>query len=385
MQNGFTIFAIDDELIFRNILQQAFGEHRQVRTFASAEECLAALDAGMPDLFFLDIEMPGLDGYTLCRMIRERPSYTSAPIIFVSAHDDLDSRMRGFDAGGHDFVVKPFSLVELRQKVDFFEQAQSERDTLQVRVEEGETLTALILGNLDEYAVLIRFLRDLNSSEGYQDMAGNLFTLLRAYRLDGALQLRCAGQVITLNDGSAGTPLEESIFRHVQLMGRIVQFKSRAAFNYNAVSLLINNMPLSDPEACGRLRDHLAIAAETMDARLQAMLDRQGITYARSEIASVLNGVDSTLHEFRSNYAYAREFAERIVESMQQRLNELLSGLAMTDGQEEHLHNIVREGILELAACYDFGSKTEAAFNRLGQRLERTLSPVSGGAKGSPR
>lgn len=57
----------------------------------------------------------------------------------------------------------------------------------------------------------------------------------------------------------------------------------------------------------------------------------------------------------------------------------------MTDGQEENLHTIVHEGIQELAACYDFGSKTEAAFNRLGQRLERTLSPVSGGAKDSPR
>lgn len=80
----------------------------------------AALDLAAgnpPDLVLLDVMMPELDGFTVCRKLRAHPLLAQVPIILVTALDDRESRVRGFEAGADEFVSKPFDYVELRARV----------------------------------------------------------------------------------------------------------------------------------------------------------------------------------------------------------------------------------------------------------------------------
>ncbi|MFA6033015.1 MAG: response regulator [Myxococcota bacterium] len=80
-----------------------------------------AIDMAMenpPDLILLDVMMPGMDGYEVCRELRRRPKTATIPVIFVTARADTDDVVRGFDAGGMDYVTKPFRTAELRARIN---------------------------------------------------------------------------------------------------------------------------------------------------------------------------------------------------------------------------------------------------------------------------
>jgi len=105
------IWVVDDEENIRNLIKRYLEkEDFNVRTFASAEAVESALIGSTPDMFILDIMLPGSDGLSLCRRIREN---YDLPIIFVSARGEEFDRVLGLELGADDYLAKPFSPREL--------------------------------------------------------------------------------------------------------------------------------------------------------------------------------------------------------------------------------------------------------------------------------
>jgi DNA-binding response OmpR family regulator len=105
------IWVVDDEENIRNLIKRYLEkEDYNVRTFASAEAVESALIGSTPDMFILDIMLPGSDGLSLCRRIREN---YDLPIIFVSARGEEFDRVLGLELGADDYLAKPFSPREL--------------------------------------------------------------------------------------------------------------------------------------------------------------------------------------------------------------------------------------------------------------------------------
>jgi len=105
------VWVLDDEDNIRNLIKRYLEkEGYRVRTFSTAEELNNALVSSRPDMFILDIMLPGQDGLSLCRTIRE--SY-DLPVIFVSARGEEFDRVLGLELGGDDYLAKPFSPREL--------------------------------------------------------------------------------------------------------------------------------------------------------------------------------------------------------------------------------------------------------------------------------
>ena len=109
------IWVVDDEESIHNLIKLYLEkEGYKVRTFFSAEDVENALVSSTPDMFILDIMLPGSDGLALCRKIRE--NYT-LPIIFVSARGEEFDRVLGLELGADDYLAKPFSPRELVVRV----------------------------------------------------------------------------------------------------------------------------------------------------------------------------------------------------------------------------------------------------------------------------
>lgn len=105
------IWVLDDEKNIRDLIRRYLEkEDYTVRTFASAEELESALISSKPDMFILDIMLPGSDGLSLCRSIRKK---YDMPIIFVSARGEEFDRVLGLELGADDYLAKPFSPREL--------------------------------------------------------------------------------------------------------------------------------------------------------------------------------------------------------------------------------------------------------------------------------
>jgi CheY-like chemotaxis protein/anti-sigma regulatory factor (Ser/Thr protein kinase) len=117
MEHG-TILLVDDNPQILNILADLLRPlgHKIVCAAGGVIALDLAIDEP-PDLVLLDVMMPGMDGFTVCRKIRAHPLLAQIPVILVTALDDRESRVRGFEAGADEFVTKPFDYVELRARV----------------------------------------------------------------------------------------------------------------------------------------------------------------------------------------------------------------------------------------------------------------------------
>lgn len=108
------IMIIDDEIDILHMLDRYFRLNGYaVITADGAEEAVKKLNQE-PDLILLDINMPGMDGLSLCKHIR---NYVSCPILFLTANANDKDKIKGFTAGGDDYIVKPFSVDELGARV----------------------------------------------------------------------------------------------------------------------------------------------------------------------------------------------------------------------------------------------------------------------------
>ncbi len=110
------ILVIDDEAEIRHVIRVGLVDH-EVLTASSGVEGLLMAARNEPDLIILDVKMPGIDGYEVCRRLRADPEMAEIPVIFATLQDTLPDRLEGFDAGADDYVTKPFDLTELQFRI----------------------------------------------------------------------------------------------------------------------------------------------------------------------------------------------------------------------------------------------------------------------------
>ena len=114
-ENNARILVVDDEQTITDFVGYALQkEGFAVEIAANGEDALALAGQHPFDLFILDIMLPGMDGYELCRRLRSR---TSAPVLFLSARDTELDKVVGLEIGGDDYLAKPFGLRELIARV----------------------------------------------------------------------------------------------------------------------------------------------------------------------------------------------------------------------------------------------------------------------------
>ena len=113
-----TVLVVDDSHASLEVLKAQLGRAGfNVVGASTGRDAIASLDRFKPDAIILDVVMPELTGYDVCRLIREREPHRETPILFVSAACSLEERIRGLEAGGDDFIRKPYSAAELALRV----------------------------------------------------------------------------------------------------------------------------------------------------------------------------------------------------------------------------------------------------------------------------
>lgn len=145
IKNNSTILIVDDEPVGRDALEMLLTPQGYNLAFAGdGWETLTKAAELTPDLILLDVMMPDMDGFEVCRRLRGDPLLADVPIIMVTALDDRDSRLEGIEAGADDFVSKPFNRAELRTRVktitrlNRFRRLLAERKKFEWAVEQAE-------------------------------------------------------------------------------------------------------------------------------------------------------------------------------------------------------------------------------------------------------
>ena len=117
MEERFTILIVDDTETNVDILVELLSERYEIVVALDGESALEILDDQTIDLMLLDIMMPKMDGYEVCKRVKQNPDTRDIPVIFITAKIDENSIEKAYDAGGIDYVTKPFKPKELFARI----------------------------------------------------------------------------------------------------------------------------------------------------------------------------------------------------------------------------------------------------------------------------
>lgn len=350
---GFRVFVIDDDEVVREMLAVLLEDACKVTTFSSAEDYLARAAEGSPDMFLLDVTMPGMNGFDLCRRLKDDFDTQDIPVTFVSANDDLDSRLAAYEAGGEDFIVKPFDPLELQNKVKVAQRLIAEKHSLREQAGFAQRTALSAMTSMGELGVVLQFLSKSFACGSSEELGREVLAALQQYDLQGAVQLRLGAEEINLSPNGVNIPLEVGILTHVRASGRIFQFKTRAAFNYGGVTVMLNNLPLDDPDKVGRIRDNVAILAEGADARLQAIGVERENRRRQQGVVEALPQVHDALESLQDSYRRTSFHLTQHMIEFQEALMKSFVHLGLTEGQEDFLNRLANEHMQRIVAAQD--------------------------------
>lgn len=128
-----TILIIDDDKISIDLIQVLFEDEYQIIGANSAADGMKTALSMKPDLILLDIRMPGMDGYEVCKILRDNPVTTSIPIIFLTAKQEIDDEKQGLELGAIDYITKPIvhDIVKARVRNHLRQKHQHDLLTIQ--------------------------------------------------------------------------------------------------------------------------------------------------------------------------------------------------------------------------------------------------------------
>jgi two-component system cell cycle response regulator len=133
------VLVVDDILSNVKLLEAKLtAEYFEVITAFNGLECLARMDEGAPDIVLLDVMMPGMDGFEVCRRIKSNPKTAHVPVVMVTALDQPSDRVAGLDAGADDFLTKPVDDSALFARVRSLVRLKMMTDELRMRESTGQ-------------------------------------------------------------------------------------------------------------------------------------------------------------------------------------------------------------------------------------------------------
>jgi putative two-component system response regulator len=202
------ILVVDDARENRMLLERLLSTRGYiVETAENGEVALECIAASAPDVVLLDVQLPGLNGFEVCRRIKTEPATRLIPVVLVTGLSDSPSRIEGINAGADDFVNKPFdadelrarirSLVRLKQFTDDLDSAESVILSLALTVEARDACTSGHCQRLARYATMLGSALKLSDEEiaalhrgGYLHDVGKIgirdSVLLKPYKLTDA-------------------------------------------------------------------------------------------------------------------------------------------------------------------------------------------------------
>ncbi|QBJ79824.1 MULTISPECIES: two-component system response regulator [Aquitalea] len=370
-----TILVVDDVLITRRLMKAGLAHCFEVVDAESGEQALELLPQLELAAIVLDVEMqPGMDGFETCRLVRADERFAHVPVVFVSAREAVEDRLSGYEAGGEDYIVKPFSALELEAKLRRLIEASSERRRLDGQVRDASSAAMTAMVSMSEMGALLEVIKQLGAAGSMAELADALVAGLRLYGLQGCVQLRAGAGVLNRSSDGDASPLELSVLEHLAGMGRMVQFKNRMIINYPEVSLLLRDMPVEDEDRCGRLRDHLTMLVEAANVHVGSLAVLAAARQRDRQVVAVAMRMIQTLGEV-DRAQRDNQVAGRIaLEDIRQRIDEACVSMLLTNSQEVLLHRALDEGIESMLGSQ---SDTTQLQDRLSQMVQE-LRQVAG-------
>lgn len=382
MVNKPLVLVVDDDALMRELYGEALSEDFALHFALDGLDALAQLrDGPRPSAVLMDVAMPGLDGYETCRHLHKENA-DAPPVIFVSSNDRLEDRMRGYDAGGNEYLCKPVEAIELVTKIRRQIQADMQHRALHAEHEEAVMAVLSSADLAGELGVVLDFQRGLNSCSNSESLGRQLFEALARYSFEGCARIYSRGASRDLSSSGACTALEHSILDALvaQREGpRIRPFQSNTSFNFGTVVLFVRRLAMQrdadmapeESQRQGRAIDNIALLMEAAVSRLQA-IEGEGALQDLGNTRRLIGVATQAMHDVAQRNERMAEQVRQAFESLQSEMDVNFIHLGLSSSQEESVSELIRSHGAHVQAVLEQNRATE-------QVLRRVILDLKGG------
>ncbi len=368
------ILCADSDQNTLDLLSDSLGDAYDIEIALTGVECLSKFAAVKPDVVLLDVDLADLDGYEICARIRSLNQRHDIPILFFSEHCEVEDMLNGYEAGGDDYIHKPYDIKVVRAKINThlvrFTHAMYLRDEL-----EGVTTTAInALINTNELGVLVSFTDECLYTQTHDDLIRVLFKALKSYGLAASAQVRTGNKSKIYSMQGDLAPIEKEIF-NVYIEGEaVIHFSNKSMLNRDHVSLLIKNMPVDNKVVCDRITEHLSIIANCTDARLKAIhIEQNKAGHLRNLSQAAIDDIRGDIRMLEGQFKEFGQASREIMEALTLEMDRTLFALCLNEEQEEQLHEMIAAAQKDLNTILKDESEMDLYFEGITQKITNAL------------
>ncbi|XQF90810.1 response regulator [Pseudoalteromonas espejiana] len=368
------ILAVDDEPFNLEIIEEILEDlDFELQVATSGPECLAMVEGYMPQVILLDVSMPQMNGYEVCKALKANPNTAHIIVMFVSARGTVEERMEGYSVGAEDYIVKPFGHDELKSKLKNLNQVLIEKHSLEKQVEDATSTAFNAMANSSEMGQIVNYIENIGFINNPQDLGKALIDCLQTFDLQSNVEFRYGDSTEHFALNGVCSPIVIELFDMLKNKGRLHEFSHRILVNYEMISLLILNMPDHDPDKHGRIRDHVCFIVSVTEQQLRAIMTKQMLESQQQKLNDVASAVHSKFHGLIGLLNDNRQSNEKVFKQLQEDLEVRIPTMGLDEDQEIFIYKKVDETIQNSIAREESVKQVKEAFAEIEQDLSVLL------------
>ena len=369
------ILVVDDDKITHSFIKRALAYKYDIINALSGEQALAELELNHPDVILLDVEMPGMNGYVVCEIIKANPKLSDIPIIFLSARAELRDRLQGFEAGADDYIIKPFHTDELLAKIDILIQYHIQRQELTEQVNEARKTAFIAISSTSDLGQAINFIEKTHRINNFDQLSDAFFTVTRYMDLKCTIMIRAQDEILYFSSTyNTVSPMEAELIANLANESRFYDFGNRTQINFPRISLLIKNMPLDDMERYGRIKDFFPAMLTTADIKISQICSQSAVIDQMRENREAFGLIASLLNHIKTKLNANQKQGVKIMRAMLMELDRNLPAMALIDTQEQYILDRIDHAIEEAHKTISDNQIVNTAFHGVLENLATLLS-----------
>lgn len=368
------ILAVDDEPFNLEIIEEILEElDFELQVATSGPECLNMVEGYMPQVILLDVSMPQMNGYEVCKALKANQNTAHIIVVFVSARGTVEERMEGYSVGAEDYIVKPFGHDELKSKLKNLNQVLVEKQSLEKQVEDATSTAFNAMANSSEMGQIVNYVENIGFINDPQELGKALIDCLQSFDLQSNVEFRESNEISHFALNGLCSPIVVELFEMLKNKGRLHEFSHRILVNYELISLLILNMPDHDPDKHGHIRDHVCFIVSVTEQQLRAITTKKMLEAQQAKLNAVASTVHSKFHGLISLLNDNRQNNEKVFKQLQEELEERIPSMGLDEDQEVFIYKKVDETIQNSVAREESVVQVKAAFAEIEQDLSLLL------------
>jgi DNA-binding response OmpR family regulator len=329
--------VVEDDSISQKFIQRALEGTLELHFAKTGSEGEDLVDEIQPDIILLDVELPDRNGYDICHELRQKSEFLFTPIVFISGKSHLEERIKGYSAGGDDYITKPFESTELVAKVKAVIRQHTHKQSLLNQYKDAQTTAIESITGASELGLIVQFFEKTYAINNYDQLAKAIFGLLNSLELKASLIFVADEKNHFFCSEGELKPMEQEIMERLREQDRFYDFGQRTQINYPVVSCLVKNMPVNDPSRYGRMKDVippiLACANQkVLQLEMELLLQDHTMKFSES-----FKNIRDTLDELAGQMREGQQDGSGLLNDLLLSLEEAMPTLGLDDDQEKYL------------------------------------------------